>query len=117
MVSVAVDEPRPRIHHATMSRERIGGVIMVGAVLALGILPGQCAPGPGEAAAAASAMGFRDVTVTDTTRIGVTFTACSKSDMVAHDVSGTNPTGQRVKLTVCCGWPFKGCTVRARGDQ
>jgi hypothetical protein len=92
MVSVAVDEPRPRIHHATMSRERIGGVIMVGAVLALGILPGQCAPGPGEAAAAASAMGFRDV-------------------------SGTNPTGQRVKLTVCCGWPFKGCTVRARDDQ
>lgn len=39
---------------------------------------------------------------------------CGQDDKVAADVSAVNPAGRQVNITVCCGWPFKGCTIRSR---
>lgn len=37
---------------------------------------------------------------------------CGGSDAVAMSVSTRNPRDQQVTVTVCCGWPTKGCTIR-----
>lgn len=47
---------------------------------------------------------------------GHAFWGCSKGDNSAIDFTATNPLGQPVAGTVCCGGKytlnFKGCTVR-----
>ncbi len=37
---------------------------------------------------------------------------CSTSDDVAFSCSGLNPAGHPSSATVCCGFWFKGCTIR-----
>lgn len=37
---------------------------------------------------------------------------CSTGDAVAMDVSTKNSRNAPVTITVCCGWPSKGCTIR-----
>lgn len=37
---------------------------------------------------------------------------CSGSDSISRAFTATNGNGQRVSGTVCCGFFFKGCTVR-----
>ena len=35
-----------------------------------------------------------------------------RGDVVRFTVEATNPIGQRVKVYIYCGWPFKGATMR-----
>lgn len=51
--------------------------------------------------------GFRDITVT-----GYSWFECGKDDTFHTGFTATNPLGQRVSGTVCCGFIGKGCTVR-----
>lgn len=88
------------------------GVVFVGLLLAAAFGFAQCAPGPDKAEATLRAHGFTKIAITDTHRFGASFYGCSDKDAVAHEATATNPAGQRVTLTVCCGYPFKGCTVR-----
>jgi len=37
---------------------------------------------------------------------------CSGGDTISRTFSATNSAGQRVRGTICCGYFFKGCTVR-----
>ena len=88
------------------------GVVTVGLVFGLAFGLGQCAPGPEKAVETLRVQGFTDVKVTDTDRMFVGWSGCSDKDGVAHHATATNPRGERVTLTVCCGLWFKGCTVR-----
>lgn len=38
--------------------------------------------------------------------------SCSEDDFTRTGFVATNPSGQRVAGTVCCGMIFKGCTIR-----
>lgn len=83
------------------------------AFLAVMILAlGQCAPGPEKAVATLRTMGFSDIKVTDSHPYLASWHGCSDSDGVAHEAKATNAAGQRVSVTVCCGYALKGCTVR-----
>ena len=65
-----------------------------------------------DAVQAAQNAGLTRVVVTDTHVFFAGFAGCAKDDAAGFDVSGVNPNGQRVEVTVCCGAVFKGCTVR-----
>ena len=51
--------------------------------------------------------GFTDIRTT-----GWSPMSCSKDDTFETGFSAKNPAGQRVSGVVCCGFVFKGCTVR-----
>lgn len=53
------------------------------------------------------AAGFTDVHTT-----GWEPFMCGESDTFKTGFVATNPAGARVKGAVCCGFMFKGCTVR-----
>jgi hypothetical protein len=53
------------------------------------------------------AAGFTDVHTT-----GWSPFMCSKDDTFETGFVAKNPQGAKVKGTVCCGFLFKGCTVR-----
>ena len=38
--------------------------------------------------------------------------SCSEDDGFSTGFKATNPTGQTVTGVVCCGFVFKGCTIR-----
>ena len=56
--------------------------------------------------------GYRDVQIVSKHIFFVGWRGCGKDDEAAFKVTATNPAGQRVDLTVCVGWPFKGVTIR-----
>lgn len=58
--------------------------------------------------------GFAGCRLIDTTVGFTSWAGCDERDAVAFDVSAVNSQGQRVSAVVCCGWPFKGCTVRTK---
>lgn len=37
---------------------------------------------------------------------------CAADDTISRTFSATNSNGDRVRGTICCGFWFKGCTVR-----
>lgn len=43
---------------------------------------------------------------------GYSWGECGKDDNTATGFVATNPLGQRVEGTVCCGFWLKGCTIR-----
>ncbi len=45
-------------------------------------------------------------------RTGPATTGCGEHDLYWTGFEATNPRGQRVRGTVCCGAFIKGCTVR-----
>ena len=67
-----------------------------------------------EACRVASAQGFSACSVGETHVSAAGLAGCGEHDAAGFDVSATNPRGARVALLVCCGWPFKGCTVRVK---
>lgn len=89
-----------------------GGVVVVAIFGAAIFGAATCAPGPDKATETLRVHGFRDVAITDSHRIGAAWYGCSDKDAVAHEATATNAAGQRVSVVVCCGYPFKGCTVR-----
>jgi hypothetical protein len=66
-----------------------------------------------QAVRAATNLGFTEVKVESRAVFLLNWRGCSKSDDAGFTVTGKNPQGQRVKLLVCVGWPFKGATVRS----
>lgn len=90
----------------------LGYVCATGAIIGIVALASTCAPGPEKAVETLRVNGFTDIRVTDTDRMFVGWSGCSDKDGVAHHATATNPRGDRVTLTVCCGLWFKGCTVR-----
>jgi hypothetical protein len=88
--------------------------IVVAVVFVAAIVTGsaQCAPGPDKATSALRAHGFRDIAITDSHPYLASWYGCSEKDAVAHEATATNAAGERVSVVVCCGYPFKGCTVR-----
>jgi prepilin-type N-terminal cleavage/methylation domain-containing protein len=63
---------------------------------------------------AARTHGFTDVRIVDTHVTLVRLQGCAEDDDVAYEIEAKNPAGEGVMLTVCCGWPLKGCTIRTR---
>lgn len=61
---------------------------------------------------AAENAGITNPVVTDTHYFFPSLSGCGKDDAVGFDVSGVNPQGRKITVTVCCGAVFKGCTVR-----
>ena len=51
--------------------------------------------------------GFTDIEFT-----GYQFFSCGEDDTLHTGFRATNPTGQRVEGTVCCGLVIKDCTIR-----
>jgi hypothetical protein len=66
-----------------------------------------------QAVRAVTNLGFTDVTVEDRSVFFMEWRGCSKSDDAVFIVHGKNQQGNRVKLLVCVGWPFKGATIRS----
>lgn len=67
---------------------------------------------PSRAVKTMEAAGYKQVSVTGQHGLAPAWNGCSESDDVAFDVAATNPAGQRIKATVCCGYMLKGCTIR-----
>ena len=63
-------------------------------------------------ARAVEKQGYRDVQIVSKHIFLVKWSGCGSDDAVAFEATAVNATGQRVNLTVCAGWPFKGVTVR-----
>lgn len=59
-------------------------------------------------------MGFTNVKIISKHIFAPNWNGCGSDDDVAFKVRATNPTGKRVNLIVCAGWPFKGVTVRSQ---
>lgn len=85
-------------------------LVLVAMVFATGC---GCLVDEAQAVRAVTNLGFTDVKVESKSVAFVEWHGCSKSDDAAFKVSGKNPQGQRVTLTVCVGWPFKGATIRS----
>lgn len=51
--------------------------------------------------------GFSNIRTT-----GYSWFECGKEDTFSTGFTATNPTGQTVSGTVCCGLIMKGCTIR-----
>ena len=67
----------------------------------------------GGAIQAAQSAGYTNVQITSESRIWPSiFAGCDSSDAAGFKMTATNPAGQKVSLTVCGGWPWKGYTVR-----
>ena len=69
----------------------------------------------GRAISTMKSAGYKDVTVTAEHGVAPSWNGCGHDDDAAFDVTATNPAGQRVNATVCCGWGLiaeKGCTIR-----
>jgi hypothetical protein len=66
-----------------------------------------------QAIRAATNLGFTEVKVESRVVFFLRWRGCSESDDAGFTVIGKNPRGQRVKLLVCVGWPFKGATIRS----
>jgi hypothetical protein len=83
--------------------------VLIGCVLVSG-----CGVGvhEGEAVRAVEALGFEDVAVLDKSVVFHALDGCGDSDAASFAVRGKNPRGVVTTVTVCCGFPFKGCTVR-----
>jgi hypothetical protein len=91
-------------------------LVVFGLVLAFAVggswFSGQMVSSGGAVAAAQSA-GYTNVQITSEQRVWPSvFAGCDSSDAAGFKMSATNPAGQKVTLTVCGGWPFKGFTVR-----
>ena len=61
---------------------------------------------PSDSETALHSAGFSEVVVGDHA-----YFECGRGDVSSLAFTATNPNGDRVSGTVCCGW-FKGCTVR-----
>jgi hypothetical protein len=61
---------------------------------------------------AVEALGFTDVVVADKSIVTHGFDGCGRDDAASFKVQGKNPRGVLTFVTVCCGFPCKGCTVR-----
>lgn len=59
---------------------------------------------------AAKGLGYTNIEVRNRFPV-LPFSKCGEGDIVQWDVSGTNPSGQRIDFTVCAGL-FKGGTPR-----
>jgi hypothetical protein len=84
----------------------------IAAMASLSIGCGEVATSEEKAKAAAETMGWEDVRVTARHGIAPSLYGCSDKDVAAYEISGTNPAGKSASATMCCGWPFKGCTMR-----
>lgn len=69
---------------------------------------------PGKACDTMSTNGFTGCRLLGTEAAFPSWSGCDERDAVAFDVSAVNAAGRRVSAVVCCGWPLKGCTVRAK---
>jgi len=68
-----------------------------------------------KAVEAAEAYGFKDVKVLEEHRVSPGMVGgCSGNDAAAFDLAATNSNAMRVNIVACCGWPFKGCTIRVK---
>jgi hypothetical protein len=73
---------------------------------------GQMVSSAGAIQAAQSA-GYSQVQITSEARIWPSiFAGCDSSDSAGFKMAAINAAGQKVTLTVCGGWPWKGYTVR-----
>lgn len=63
---------------------------------------------------AAHTLGMRECRVTARHSVFVGLRGCGDDDAVAIDIHAVSAAGDAVNAIVCCGWPWKGCTVRTR---
>lgn len=87
-------------------------------VAAFVIILGSCfGPAVGtdanDAISVAEDQGYTNVVVNGSNWFTPGFAGCSEKDGRAVNVTATNANGERVDLTVCLGWPFKGSTIRS----
>lgn len=61
---------------------------------------------------AAENVGFTDVQLRDAKHVVVGFRGCDVHDAAGFELTAKNALEKPAHLIVCCGWPFKGCTVR-----
>ena len=63
-------------------------------------------------ARAVEKQGYKEVRIIAKHIFFVGWRGCGWDDEAAFEASAVNSAGQRVDLTICAGWPFKGVTVR-----
>lgn len=61
---------------------------------------------------AAENVGFTDVRLMDAKHALVGFRGCDAHDAAGFELSAKSALEKPAHIIVCCGWPFKGCTVR-----
>jgi hypothetical protein len=80
-------------------------------ILVLGIR--GCCVQESKAVGAAEAMGYHNVNITNRWNFFAGFHGCDGySDAAVFEFEALNPAGEPGVFLACCGWPFKGCTIR-----
>jgi len=86
-------------------------VVIYGAIGAIGLgifCSANCGDRPDpKLQRSVEAQGFTDVRIGDWNAF-----ECGSGDTYSRSFTATSPTKQRVSGTVCCGYFFKGCTIR-----
>lgn len=91
----------------------IFGVIFVVALSAL--MAGQGAFVDASAAThSLETQGYSSVRIVDRHNYFASWNGCGEGDVVAFECTAKNPAGKDARVTVCCGWWLKDCTVRAK---
>jgi len=101
-------------------RKEVVSIILL-VVLFFAIIAGACAltatgylVDEKNAVKAAEMLGMTEVVVIDRANVLVGMRGCGDQDAARFDVSAKNPKGSPVTFSVCCGWMFKGCTLRSQ---
>ena len=61
---------------------------------------------------AAENVGFTDVQLQDAKHALVGLRGCDAHDAAGFEITAKSVAEKPARIIVCCGWPFKGCTVR-----
>lgn len=88
------------------------GLIMLVLFMVVGVTGCGVLVSEDSVAGSVEKQGYRNVQIISKHIFFVEWRGCGKGDAVAFKATAINPIGQRVDLTVCSGWPFKGVTIR-----
>jgi hypothetical protein len=58
--------------------------------------------------------GYTDIEIVDHAWCFVGLRGCDRNDAAKITATATNPVGRQIEVYVCCGWPFKGSTIRTK---
>lgn len=58
--------------------------------------------------------GYSDIKITDSDWFFVSLRGGATDDAARFEAEAINPIGKKVKVSVYCGWPLKGATIRSK---
>ena len=87
-------------------------LLIVGSIMFFGLCRGILVD-ESVATKALEKQGYTEIEIINHDWFLIGFRGCDKNDAAKITAIAKNPIGQEVEVFVCCGWPFKGATIRS----